>query len=134
MSKLFDLEIMTPERPFYYGKAEAVTVQASDGRLTILADHSPIISAIVSGELDIKADGEWRRAFHSEGFMEVGNNEVKIFAQACEWPDEIDAVRAEEAAERAKALMDAKKYDYRVKFYNSSYNRAVARLKIKEKQ
>ena len=134
MSKLFDLEIMTPERPFYYGKAEAVTVQASDGRLTVLADHSPLISAIVSGELDIKTDGEWKRAFHSEGFMEVGRNEVTIFAQACEWPDEIDAGRAEEAAERAKALKDAKKSDYRVKFYNSSYDRAVARLKIKEKQ
>lgn len=134
MSKLFNLEIMTPERPFYYGKAEAVTVQATDGRLTVLANHSPLISAIKSGELDIKVNGEWKRAFHSEGFMEVGNNEVKIFAQACEWPEEIDAARAEEAAERAKLLMEDKKYGYRVKYYNSEYNRAVARLKIKEKQ
>lgn len=134
MSKLFNLEIMTPEHPFFYGKAEAVTVQASDGRLTVLADHTPLISAIVSGELDIKVDGEWKTAFHSEGFMEVGNNEVKIFAQACEWPEDIDVARAEEAAARSKAQIESTKSDYRVKFYNSSYDRAVARLKIKEKK
>ena len=60
-----------------------------------------MVSALEIGEIQIKVNGEWKSAFISEGFMEVRRDEVVIFSQCCQWPDEIDSARAEESRIRA---------------------------------
>lgn len=37
-----------------------------------------------------------------DGFVEIRGNKVTVLAEACEWPDEIDVHRAEEAKLRAE--------------------------------
>ena len=56
----------------------------------------------------------WRDIFHLrqllkvreaallDGFVEIRGNKVTVLAEACEWPDEIDVHRAEEAKLRAE--------------------------------
>lgn len=90
----FKLEIITPEKQFLETQAEAVTVKCPDGELTVLKGHQPMIAAISIGELKIKENGQWRSAIGSQGFMEVRPDEVIIFTQACEWPEEVDEARA----------------------------------------
>ncbi|MDR3278006.1 MAG: ATP synthase F1 subunit epsilon [Oscillospiraceae bacterium] len=106
MGKLFDLKILTPEREFFSGSVEAITVSVYDGSMTVLADHIPLIAPLEISSLRLKMpDGEWREAFNSEGFMEVRREGVLLFVQTCEWPEEIDARRAEEARLRAEELL-----------------------------
>ena len=98
----FELSIMTPERQFFSGQVEALTVTGIDGQMTVLAGHAPMVVSLDIGEISIKQDGTWRQAVNTEGFMEVLGDSVVMFVQACEWPEEIDVRRAEEAKHRAE--------------------------------
>jgi len=130
MAKLFNLTIITPERQFFSGQVEALTVTAPDGKMTILADHIPIITPLVVGTLSIKISGEWRDAFNSEGFMEVRHGEVVVFVQACERPEEIDIRRAEEARRRAEERLRQKQSINEYKQSKIALARAMARLSV----
>ena len=98
----FELSIMTPERQFFSGQVEALTVTGIDGQMTVLARHAPMVVSLDIGEISIKQDGTWRQAVNTEGFMEVLGDSVVMVVQACEWPEDIDVRRAEEAKHRAE--------------------------------
>jgi len=128
MAKLFNLKIFTPEREFFSGDVEAVTADAPDGSIMILADHAPLIMPVTVGNIGIKKDGKWEKSVSSEGFMEVRHEGVLIFVQACEHPDEIDARRAEEAKRRAEEHMRQKQSMSEYKQSKIALARAMARL------
>ncbi len=134
MPKNFKLEVITPIRQFLLTDAEAVTVLCPDGELTVLADHAPMAAALSVGALKIKENGVWRTAFQSEGFLVVRPDEVLIFAQTCEWPEEIDLARAEEAMNRALEKLRHKQSIYEHKHTGISLTRALTRLKIGRNQ
>ena len=101
----FYLEIITPEKVFFRGEAESVNIPSIGGACTIMAGHQPMVFATEPGTIRITADGETREAFMSEGFIEVRPDETIAFAQAVEWPEDIDERRAEEARERAEEMV-----------------------------
>jgi F-type H+-transporting ATPase subunit epsilon len=130
MSATFELTVMTPEREFYSGEAEALTITGLDGMLTVLANHAPMVSCLDIGTISIKKDGVWKGAFSSEGFMEVVNNSVMVFVQSCEWPEEIDMKRAEEAKRRAEERLRQKQ---NIREYSASkiaLAKAMARITL----
>lgn len=96
------LEIITPEKQFLKQEVEAVSCRTAEGELGILKNHQPLAAAIEIGELRFKINGEWKSAFNSEGFIEVRPDEVLIFVQSCERPEDIDIARAEAARQRAE--------------------------------
>lgn len=101
--KSFILNVITPEREFFSGEVESLTVETIAGQICVLAGHTPLVTALGIGVLKItKRGGERVAASHSEGFMQVTPEKVSVFAQSCEWPDEIDLPRAEEAFARAQ--------------------------------
>ncbi len=130
MSKNFKLEVITPVRQFLQSDVEAVTVLCLDGELTVLANHTPMVASLSIGSLKIKENGVWRTAFQSEGFIVVRPDEVLIFAQTCEWPEEIDVIRAEEAMNRALDKLRHEQSIQEHKHTGISLTRALTRLKI----
>ena len=98
----FMLEILTPEKEFFSGKAESVTCTLADGEMTVLRGHHPMLAALEIGKIKLRTGGKQKTAFSAEGFIEVRPDEVLIFTQLCEWPEDIDENRAEqETAEDA---------------------------------
>ena len=132
MSKLFNLKILTPEREFFDGDVEAVTTTAPDGKVTVLADHTPLIMPVSIGTISIKRNGVWEDSVNSEGFMEVHHEGVLIFVQACEHPDEIDTRRAEEARRRAEEKLRQKQSMNEYMKSRIALARAMVRLTIKK--
>ena len=130
MPNLFSLEILTPEREFFAGDVEAVTMSAPDGAVTILAGHTPFIMPVISGIIRIKKDGVWEEAVNTEGFMEVNRHGLMIFVQACEHPEEIDIRRAEEARRRAEERLRQKQSMSEYKQSRLALARAMAMLRI----
>ena len=128
----FLLEIITPEKHFFKGMVEQITCQTEDGEIGILKGHQTMVAALNIGEIKIKAEGEWKSAFISEGFMEVRNDEVIIFSQCCEWPEEIDGVRAEESRRRALDKIEHAQNIKEHRHNEISLARAMARLKVKK--
>lgn len=129
----FELSIMTPERQFFSGQVEALTITGIDGKMTVLAGHAPMVASLAVGEISIKQDGVWREAVNSEGFMEVLQDSVVVFVQACEWPEDIDMRRAEEAKHRAEERIRQRQSIWENKSSKIALARAMVRLRAGRK-
>lgn len=127
----FYLQIITPERTFYSGKVQSITVNAIGGRCTIMALHQPIVLATEPGVITITANGVSREAFLSEGFLEVRPDETVVFSQAVEWPEEINEQRAKEAKERAEEMIRRTRSASEYRLNRAALQRAFARLRVK---
>lgn len=130
MASTFDLEIVTPERKFFTGQVEMVTLKTPDGEIGILAGHTPMVVAVSIGPIRIKQNGEWLDAVLTEGFMEIKQDKTIILTDTAEWPDEIDANRAKAAKERAEERL--RRESSRAEYIRSqaALARALARLKV----
>ena len=100
----------------------------------MLAGHAPLIVPLVVGVLRIKQEDSWKEAFTSEGFMEVRADGVLVFSQACEWPQEIDARRAQAAERRAAERLRQKRSINEHKQSKIAMARAMARLRVSQTQ
>lgn len=102
-----DFHIVTPERTVYSNDVLEVTVPTGTGEITILPNHIPLVSTVVTGELRAKlSDGTIHPFAVSSGIIEVQpSSKVVILADRSELASEIDIDRAEEAYERARQIM-----------------------------
>lgn len=101
--KRFQLEVISPERVFYTGEAEMVELTTTEGDIGIYAEHIPLTTIVAPGVMTItEPGGNLKEAAVLEGFMEITQEKVTILAQSCEWPEEIDVNRAQEAKARAE--------------------------------
>ena len=73
-----NLEIISPEKTVYSGKAESVSLPGTIGLFTILDRHAPIISALMKGTLTYSVNGEKMEVKVNGGFVEAKNNNVSI--------------------------------------------------------
>ena len=73
-----NLEIVSPEKIVYSGKAKSVTLPGLNGSFTILDRHAPIISALKKGVMSYKIEGKNEEMTISEGFVEAKKNIVSV--------------------------------------------------------
>ena len=100
--KHIKLNVYSPTRIFFEGEAEFVEFVTTEGELGIYPNHIPLTAVVAPGVLRITEDGTVREASLLDGFVTVLPNEITILSEACEWPEEIDIHRAEEAKIRAE--------------------------------
>jgi len=101
--KRIKFEIATPERVVLKDEILQVTIPTTEGDITILPKHSPLVSILKPGVLELKKiDGSIEIISVSGGFVEVLLNKTIILADTAERADEIDLERAEEARKRAE--------------------------------
>ena len=60
----------------------------------------------------------------------MGHEDTVLFTQACEWPEDIDVVRAEESLKRALEKLRQQKSMMEYKGSKISLARAMARLRV----
>ena len=130
MTRTFYLEILTPDRSFFSGDVEVLTVNTPEGEMGVLGGHIPMIEAIAIGPIKIKKDDEWLEAFLSEGFMEVKQEETIVLVDTAEWPDEIDINRAKAAEERARERLQSQLSKIEYIRSQAALQRALSRLKV----
>lgn len=128
--KQFHAKVITPEKLFFEGDVEMVTVEGIDGQLGIMAEHIPMAAPLKPGELRIKINDVWKSAAAASGFVAVEDKETLILVQTCEWPEDIDARLAEERIreERESMLMKQSKYEHMAS--RMAIARAMNRLRI----
>ncbi|MCT8975812.1 F0F1 ATP synthase subunit epsilon [Clostridium sp. CX1] len=130
MADALKLTILTPEREFYTGEVTEIVTESTQGGIGILPDHMPLVTTLRPSVTEItEKGGKKLKAFTSTGILEVKDNEVRILCDTCEWPEEIDANRAEEARKRAEERLNNKQ-DIDVKRAELALSRALARKKL----
>ena len=89
--------------------------------------------AVVPGELSYRAPGkEWRTAAVSEGMVKVEGNDILVLVDSAEYPEEIDAKRAQRAADEAKEAILQKRSVREYRTAQANLARAINRLRVKK--
>ena len=128
--KNFQLRIITPDRIFYEGEVDMVEFNTTEGQIGVLPGHIPMTVIIKPGILHIyEASGEKEAALHS-GFVEILPERITILAEIIEWPEEIDAARAEEARNRAEERLRSRTPETDVMRAETALLRAMARIEV----
>ncbi|MFI5363878.1 MAG: ATP synthase F1 subunit epsilon [Elusimicrobiota bacterium] len=101
--KHLTLELVTPEKVAWSAPADFVVLPAAGGEMGVLPGHMPFLVQLAEGEVRVKDKDQVKRFAISGGFAEIKDDVVSLFAETAELADQINAERAHQALERAKA-------------------------------
>jgi F-type H+-transporting ATPase subunit epsilon len=128
------LEIVTAERQVFSGDVTTIIAEGTEGQMTVLPKHAPLITMLAPGELIIRKDGDEQYLVISGGFMEVMPEKVIVLADACERSDEIDLERAIAAKQRAEERLKGLTTEMDQSRAEAALRRSIARLRVAEKR
>ena len=97
------LEVITPSKLFYKGEVELVIARTQSGDEGYMAGHTWAVKLLDAGELWFQEAGakDFKIAALAGGFVDV-KDDIVIFADAAEWPEDIDLARAQHEKEIAE--------------------------------
>ena len=75
-----DVQIITPDRNLYDGKADLVTVPGTSGSIGILNNHAPLVSSLKKGEVKVILNKKEQFFKIDGGVVEVSQNKVVVLA------------------------------------------------------
>ena len=104
-NKVFDVEIITPDRVFFTGTATMIEFNTAAGELGVYARHIPLTTVLAP-------------------------EKVTLLAEIAEWPNEIDKARAEAAKARAEERLANRTEAIDVKRAEFALRKALVRIDI----
>jgi F-type H+-transporting ATPase subunit epsilon len=102
------VELVSVERLLWSGEATIVIARTTEGELGVLPGHAPLLGQLSDGGVVIirrEGGDDLTVAVHG-GLLSVTDDGVSILADMAEMSGEIDADRARQALERARAVGD----------------------------
>lgn len=112
-NKIIKFEIVTPERVVLKEMIHHVTVPTTEGEITVLPKHEPLVAILKPGVIEMKTEkNDTEVVSVAGGFIEVLRNKVIILADTAERAEEIDIEKAEEAKKLAEEnVKDLRQFD-----------------------
>lgn len=105
---VLQIELVAADRVVWSGQASEVLARTVDGDLGVLANHSPLLSLLVPGVVEITPlEGDVVRAAIDSGFLSVADNHVSILSEDAFLASEVDASAVKSDLEAAQAADDA---------------------------
>lgn len=130
------LEVITPERIVFQDEVEEVTIPTTEGEITVLKHHIPLVAGIKAGAARVKKGGSEYFLSLSGGFAQVeANGRVIILSDTAERAEELDLAKIEESYRDAEALLKEKRAlsDVEYAALAGAMERELARLKVARK-
>ncbi|MFU8812831.1 MAG: ATP synthase F1 subunit epsilon [Balneolaceae bacterium] len=104
--KTFYAQLLTPNGALFEGDVTIVDVPGSEGRFEILYNHSPIVSTLGIGRIEITTEeNKTLRYAVSGGFLEGSDNRITILAEEAVEASTIDLDEVKAAREQAKKAL-----------------------------
>ena len=103
------LRVLAPDQSVFDGPADEVILPGTTGQLGILPGHVTMLTALETGVMQLKSDGQWRAIALLGGFAEVEADEITVLVNGAELGSSIDRAAAErefEAAQQAAAAFE----------------------------
>jgi len=101
------LEIATPERQVVETEVVEAQIPCLDGFIGVLPGHAALVSELRPGVLTYTTRTETRVLAVYGGFVEVQPDRVRVLADEAERKEDIDMRKAQEALEKATAVLAA---------------------------
>ncbi len=126
------LTIVTPERTVFDGEIDSATLPATQGEITILPNHLPLITPLTAGVITLKKDKEEILMASSGGFVQVlPESHIRVLADTAEKAEELTKEEVEKAKKKAEELVQEKRHVDEESYIAAvgSLERELARLK-----
>ena len=102
----FSFELVSPERVLFSGDVTEVVVPASEGEITVLANHAPFMSALRAGIVTVD---NAKRLFVRGGFADISAGGLTLLAEQAIPVEEINVEKlASDIKNAEEDLRDAK--------------------------
>ena len=101
-----NVRVITPDKIVWDALADELILPSSTGKIGILTNHAPLLTAIDIGVMQLKSDAGWTSIVLMEGFAEVEENKVTILCNGAEEGSSIDLKTAQEELEKVTLLVD----------------------------
>ena len=125
------LQVVTSERQVVREDVDYVHLPGLEGYLGVLPGHTPLLTALKTGEVEYRKGPITHYLAVVGGFAEVLADRVTVLADLALRPEEIDVERATRARERAQAALKAPGDDF--KLQQAALERALVRLQVASK-
>jgi F-type H+-transporting ATPase subunit epsilon len=134
MANTMKLEVVTPEGKVYSEDVEMVTLDAVEGEMGILPQHTRLVTQLVPGEMSVLRNGREELLATGGGIVVVTGERIDILTDMAISADKIDEAKVEEARQRAAARLKEKLSDEEVASANASLARSLAQLNVKRRR
>ena len=124
------LRIIDLDGEYFSQDVDFVIVNTSDGEITVLANHIPLISNIKISRLTISNDEEVTEYAIAGGTLFTSETECKIITTAIEKTDEIDENRAQDAKRRAEERIKTQDDSIDMARAQAALARAINRISL----
>jgi F-type H+-transporting ATPase subunit epsilon len=123
------VDVVSAEASIFSGQAKFVALPGEAGELGILPRHTPLITRIRPGAVRIElADGSEELVFVAGGILEVQPGAVTVLADTAVRAHDLDEAAAQEAKQRAEALMENRQGDFEYATASAELAEAMAQL------
>lgn len=129
----FKLKVITPYGVFFEGDVDSLSICTTQGYLTILPNHIPLVTPLNIDTMSYKINKETHLCALAGGIMYVDKDETKIIANACEYKEDIDINRALAAKERAEKRLESKKENINILRAELALKKALNRIETYNK-
>ena len=106
---MITFQLITPERLVFEEEIYEAIIPTKDGQIAVLPGHKNLITLIAPGVLSLRKnqndrDDDLEHVAVSGGFVEIGNNKIKVLADSADRADEVDELKAQQARQNALEL------------------------------
>ena len=129
----FPLKIISAKASIFDGQVTLLNIVTIAGQVGILANHTPLLSIVKTGEMHLIEKGKTIYYAVSGGVLSVRRDEVILLVEAIEKADDIDLNRAKDALKRAKERLEAKSEKVDELRAKTALSRALNRIGVFEK-
>lgn len=107
MANSFNFELVSPERLLLSAQVTEVVIPATEGEMTVMANHAPTMTTIKPGIVTVKtADGKTERFVVFGGFADILPTGCTLLAESAVHVDELDRTALEKRIEGARAELE----------------------------
>ncbi len=78
------VRVIAPDKTVWNAPADEVILPSTTGQMGILSGHAPMLTALETGVLRVRANNEWTSIALMGGFAEVENSEVTVLVNDAE--------------------------------------------------
>ncbi|OLP56146.1 F0F1 ATP synthase subunit epsilon [Rhizobium rhizosphaerae] len=99
----FNFELVSPERLLVSETVSEVVLPATDGEMTVMANHAPTMTTIRPGIVTVKAAGKTTRYVVFGGFADILPSGCTLLAESAVPVEEFDRTMIERRIEEARS-------------------------------
>lgn len=132
--RTFHLQIITQEKVAYEGDAESIILPTTEGEISVLPGHTPLVAIAREGEMVIAQGGERTHLAVIGGVLRVTHDTVVLLTDSAERFDELDEQKALEAREKAQKMMQGKLTEREIAEAASMLQKNLLHLKLIRKK